>query len=83
MSDTRKAGPKATKKAIIKALKVKRPIFLWGPPGIGKSDLIKQIGEDGTNDLVIDVRLSLWDPTDIKGVPFFRSEEHTSELQSH
>ena len=77
MSDTRKAGPKATKKAIIKALKVKRPIFLWGPPGIGKSDLIKQIGEDGTNDLVIDVRLSLWDPTDIKGVPFFDSEDQT------
>ena len=46
MSDIRKAGPKSAKKAIIKALKVKQPIFLWGPPGIGKSDLIKQIGDD-------------------------------------
>lgn len=71
MSDIRKAGPKSAKKAIIKALKVKQPIFLWGPPGIGKSDLIKQIGDEGSNDLVIDVRLSLWDPTDIKGVPFY------------
>ena len=70
MSEHRAVGPKSAKKAIIKALKVKRPIFIWGPPGIGKSDLIKQIGDDSGSH-VIDVRLSLWDPTDIKGVPYF------------
>jgi len=67
---TRTVGPKDAKKALIKAMKVKRPMFIWGPPGIGKSDLIKQIGQD-TNSHVIDIRLSLWDPTDIKGVPYF------------
>lgn len=77
MSESRTVGPKSAKKAIIKALKVKRPIFIWGQPGIGKSDLIKQIGDDGVNDLVIDVRLSLWDPTDIKGVPYFDDKEGT------
>jgi hypothetical protein len=77
MSESRAVGPKSAKKAIIKALKVKRPIFIWGQPGIGKSDLIKQIGDDGANDLVIDVRLSLWDPTDIKGVPYFDDKEGT------
>lgn len=70
MNDHRAVGPTAAKKALNKALKIKRPIFIWGPPGIGKSDIIKQIGIE-SNSLVIDVRLSLWDPTDIKGVPYF------------
>lgn len=74
MNDNRAVGPKAAKKAIVKALKVKRPIFIWGPPGIGKSDLIKQIGAESNSD-VIDVRLSLWDPTDIKGVPYFDDKD--------
>jgi hypothetical protein len=76
MSENRAVGPKAAKKAIIKALKVKRPIFLWGSCGIGKSDIVKQIG-DNANSLVIDVRLSLWDPTDIKGVPYFDDKDST------
>ena len=70
INTVRTVGPKSAKKAIIKALTVKRPIFIWGPPGICKSDLIKQIGDESGSH-VIDVRLSLWDPTDIKGVPFF------------
>jgi hypothetical protein len=45
---------------------------LWGPPGIGKSEIVHQIGK--TIDAhVIDIRLSLWDPTDIKGIPYFDS----------
>jgi hypothetical protein len=76
MSENRSVGPKSAKKALNKALKVKRPIFIWGPPGIGKSDLIKQIGVE-SNSLVIDVRLSLWDPTDIKGVPYFDDKTGT------
>jgi len=78
MSDIsiRQVGPKAAKTSIAFAIKKKRPIFLWGPPGIGKSDLIKQIGDD-TNREVIDVRLALWEPTDIKGIPYFDSNAGT------
>ena len=78
MSDIsiRQVGPKSAKTSIAFAIKKKRPIFLWGPPGIGKSDLIKQIGED-TNREVIDVRLALWEPTDIKGIPYFDSNAGT------
>jgi hypothetical protein len=75
-TNTRALGPKAAKKAIMKCLNIKRPLFLWGPPGIGKSDLIKQIGDE-TDSLVIDIRLALWDPTDIKGVPYFCQEDNT------
>jgi len=68
----RQVGPKRAKRAIRKALNTRRPVFMWGPPGIGKSDIVKQIGED-TDRPVIDVRLALWEPTDIKGIPYFDS----------
>jgi hypothetical protein len=69
----RQCGPKASKKAIRKAISVRRPVFLWGPPGIGKSDLVKQIGDDAGRQ-VIDVRLALWEPTDIKGIPYYNAD---------
>ena len=45
---------------------------MWGPPGIGKSDIVGQITEQLKNSYLIDVRLSLWEPTDIKGIPIMR-----------
>lgn len=50
--------------------------FVWGPPGIGKSDIIAQIGER-TNRPVIDVRLLLMEPTDIKGIPYYNAADKT------
>ena len=75
MSDisVRQLGPKAAKRSIQKAINVRRPVFLWGPPGIGKSDIVKQIGEDAGRE-VIDVRLALWEPTDIKGIPYYNAD---------
>ena len=73
---SRTVGPKGAKKSLRKAFKNKRPIFLWGPPGIGKSDIIKQLGHE-LDAHVIDVRLSLWEPTDIKGIPYFDSNDGT------
>jgi hypothetical protein len=73
---SRTVGPKNAKKSLRKAFKNQRPIFLWGPPGIGKSDIIKQLGTE-LDAHVIDVRLSLWEPTDIKGIPFFDSNDGT------
>ena len=73
---SRTVGPKGAKKSLRKAFSSKRPIFLWGPPGIGKSDIIKQLGDE-LEAHVIDVRLSLWEPTDIKGIPYFDSNDGT------
>ncbi len=72
----RQVGPKRAKRAINKAIQKRRPVFLWGPPGIGKSDIVKQIGEDAGRE-VIDIRLPLWEPTDIKGIPYFDSNSNT------
>ena len=70
----RQVGPKNAKKSIRFAIKKRRPVFLWGPPGIGKSDIVKQIGEDAGRE-VIDVRLALWEPTDIKGIPYYNADQ--------
>lgn len=56
---------------ITRAFQKKRPVFLWGPPGIGKSELVHGIGDSGVlgNTLVIDMRLALFEPTDLRGYP--------------
>jgi len=51
------------------------PTFVWGPPGIGKSSIVKQIAEANEYDF-IDLRLALMDPTDLKGIPFYDKEQH-------
>lgn len=71
---TRTVSPNKAKASIRHAMLKQRPLFLWGPPGIGKSDIVHQIGEQ-LDAHVIDVRLSLWEPTDIKGIPYFDSNE--------
>ena len=79
MSDlsTRTVSISGAKTALRHAFKKQRPLFIWGPPGIGKSDLVHQLGDEMENCHVIDVRLSLWEPTDIKGIPYFNSNDNT------
>lgn len=60
--------PSALRTAIPKLIAKQRPAFLWGAPGVGKSDLIAQVAEDNKLELR-DVRLSLLDPIDLKGFP--------------
>jgi len=44
------------------------PVMLWGPPGVGKSQIVQQIASShGAN--VIDVRLSQMEPSDLRGIP--------------
>lgn len=59
-------------KRILKAFKAKRPIFVWGQPGIGKSELMEgiaaseQLGSTG----LVDIRIPLMEPTDLRGMPY-------------
>ena len=71
----RTVSPNGAKRSIRRAFKKQRPIFIWGPPGIGKSEVVHQIGDEYKKALVIDIRLSLWEPTDIKGIPYFDSTQ--------
>ena len=60
--------PSSIRAALPKLIAKQRPVMLWGAPGVGKSDVIKQIAEDSKLELR-DVRLSLLDPIDLKGFP--------------
>lgn len=61
------------KSAILRCFDKKRPLFLWGPPGIGKSELVEGIAKD-LGGLMYDLRLSQMEPTDVRGMPFFNKE---------
>ncbi|WP_320035507.1 MoxR family ATPase [Halarcobacter sp.] len=70
-------NPQNTKRAIEHLTKRKVPIFLWGPPGIGKSSIVSQIAKEQGIEC-IDLRLSLLDPTDLRGIPFFNQEDSSA-----
>jgi MoxR-like ATPase len=50
-------------------LSTRWPAFLWGPPGIGKSSIVKQVAAD-KGLAILDVRAPLLDPTDLRGLPY-------------
>jgi hypothetical protein len=61
------------RKALLKAFKVKRPVFIWGPPGIGKSETVDDVTTE-LSGLMIDLRMAQMEPTDIRGIPFFNKD---------
>jgi hypothetical protein len=73
MSDSRTVTAIQARKSLLKAFQVKRPLFLWGPPGIGKSELVEGIAQE-LGGLMIDLRLGQMEPTDIRGIPFYNKD---------
>ena len=70
-------NPQSTKRSLSHLCERKVPVFLWGPPGIGKSSIVSQIAKE--QDIgFIDLRLSLLDPTDLRGIPFFNTVKETA-----
>ena len=49
------------------------PVMLWGPPGVGKSQIVAQIAQQHGVP-VIDIRLSQMEPSDLRGIPFRAGE---------
>ena len=54
--------------------KILPSVMLWGPPGVGKSQAVRQIAkeigaESGKRVEVTDVRLLLFNPIDLRGIP--------------
>jgi hypothetical protein len=47
--------------------------MLWGPPGVGKSQMVAQIAARHAAPL-IDIRLSQMEPSDLRGIPFLKNE---------
>ena len=62
--------------AIEKRMDFKRipSVMLWGPPGVGKSQAVREISDKikkktGKKIIVTDVRLLLFNPIDLRGIP--------------
>lgn len=54
------------------------PTMIWSPPGIGKSSAVKQIADELGMEF-IDLRLSLLNPVDLRGLPYVNKEKHKAE----
>jgi len=62
-------SPSRLRTALTHSINRKRPIFVWGPPGIGKSDIVAEVAREQNRPL-IDIRLPLMEPTDVRGIPY-------------
>ncbi len=45
------------------------PVMLWGPPGVGKSQMVMETAQRNSAPM-IDIRLSQMEPSDLRGIPF-------------
>ena len=54
------------------------PVMLWGPPGVGKSDAVRQMGARFSCK-VIDIRLNIREPVDLRGIPVPNAKTGTTK----
>jgi len=74
ISENRTVTAKTAKRSLRRCFAKQRPVFLWGPPGIGKSELVAGIAEE-MGGLMIDLRLAQMEPTDLRGIPYFNKDK--------
>lgn len=66
-------SPTDLRKVLDIAFACKRSIFIWGPPGIGKSSIVRDYAiENGFH--FVDIRLSYYDPLTFGGLPVLNSD---------
>lgn len=60
--------PSHLSKALEVCITAKQPVCIWGPPGIGKSNVVHQLAEHLSLEMK-DIRAVLLDPVDLRGLP--------------
>lgn len=60
--------PSRVLEVLDKLFQTRWAVFLWGPPGAGKSSIVR-LAAEGRDLPLIDIRASLLDPTDLRGIP--------------
>jgi hypothetical protein len=68
IADDSTVSPSRLKMAIQHCTTIKHPLMIWGAPGIGKSDIVAEVAREQKRPL-IDIRLPLLEPTDLRGIP--------------
>ena len=61
--------PSQLKSALRTIIAANQPVSTWGPPGIGKSDIHRQVADE-LGYVFLDVRAGLHEPTDFTGLPY-------------
>jgi len=70
-------NPSRAAKALRLFFSIKQPVFLWGAPGVGKSQLVAQAADE-LGLPVTDIRAVLLDPVDLRGIPHIGQNGATS-----
>ena len=78
VTENRSVSPTEARSRVLRCFKNKRPVFMWGPPGIGKSEVIAALTEE-LGGYMIDLRLGQMEPTDIRGIPFFNKNKEVMD----
>ncbi|MGD9160743.1 MAG: MoxR family ATPase, partial [Desulfobacteraceae bacterium] len=60
--------PSKIKETLEHLLTINQPVFIWGAPGVGKSQVVAQVAETLGYELQ-DIRAVLLDPVDLRGLP--------------
>jgi hypothetical protein len=60
--------PSDVSKSLVALIPTRRPVYLWGPPGTGKSSIVRHAADQLKIGLV-DVRATLLDPVELRGLP--------------
>jgi hypothetical protein len=68
--------PSQTSLALETMIRARVPTFLWGPPGVGKSQLVHQTANK-LGRQVIDIRAVQFDPVDLRGIPVVNGDGMT------
>ena len=58
-----------------------RPLLIWGAPGIGKTSVVKSFGLKEMGVPVIEVILSLMEPTDVAGLPGAEADKKYGDVK--
>jgi hypothetical protein len=62
--------------AIQTMIRARVPVFLWGPPGVGKSQITAQVAA-AMGRPVVDIRAVQFDPVDLRGLPVVNGDGQT------
>lgn len=76
--EVRLTKPSDLKSELAYAFRRQRPVFIWGPPGVGKSEIVEGITQE-MEGYMIDLRLALMEPTDLRGIPYYN--EKTGKME--
>lgn len=66
--------PSGVASSLLLLVDARQPVFIWGAPGIGKSDVVRQVAK-AKNVPLKDIRALLLDPVDLRGLPFLSEDK--------